>query len=157
MTRAATERCSIKIGVIKNFAKFSGKHLCRDLFFNKVAGLKPGTLLKKRLRHSCFPGNFAKFLRTAFLKNTLGDWFWNDKNQMKFFLPMTQLFFDWKINDWSWKNMRKPLIKKSCLAKLESEHYSKIFADFRFAILKAFMYRKDLNWVYIINVLCIFN
>ena len=25
-------------GVLKNFAKFSGKHLCQSLFFNKVAG-----------------------------------------------------------------------------------------------------------------------
>ena len=33
-----------------------------DLFFNKVAGLRPATLLKKRLWHSCFPVNFAKFV-----------------------------------------------------------------------------------------------
>ena len=35
-------------------------------------GLKPATLLKKRLRHRCFPVNFAKFLRTSFLQNTSG-------------------------------------------------------------------------------------
>ena len=28
-----------KKGVLKNFAKFTGKHLCQSLFFNKVAGL----------------------------------------------------------------------------------------------------------------------
>ena len=32
--------------------------------FNKVAGLRPAALLKKRLWPSCFPVNFAKFLRT---------------------------------------------------------------------------------------------
>ena len=37
-----------------------------ESLFNKVAGLKPATLLKKRLRHSCFPVNFAKFLRKPF-------------------------------------------------------------------------------------------
>ena len=26
--------------VLKNFAKFTGKHLCQSLVFNKVAGLK---------------------------------------------------------------------------------------------------------------------
>ena len=26
-------------GVLKNFAKFTGKHLCQSLFFNKVEGL----------------------------------------------------------------------------------------------------------------------
>ena len=33
----------------RNFAKFTEKHLCQSLFFNKVAGLRPATLLKKRL------------------------------------------------------------------------------------------------------------
>ena len=27
--------------VLKNFAKFTGKHLCQSFFFNKVAGLRP--------------------------------------------------------------------------------------------------------------------
>ena len=38
-------------GVLRNFAKFTGKHLCQRLLFNKVAGLS-------------FTVNFAKFLRT---------------------------------------------------------------------------------------------
>ena len=25
-------------GILKNFAKFIGKHLCQSLFFNKIAG-----------------------------------------------------------------------------------------------------------------------
>ena len=44
--------------VLKNFAKFTRKHLCQSLFFNKVAGLRPATLLKKKLWHYCFPVNF---------------------------------------------------------------------------------------------------
>ena len=63
-------RCSVKKGVLRNFAKFIGKHLCKSFFFNKVAGLRPATLLKKRLWHRCFLVNFAKFLRTPFLQNT---------------------------------------------------------------------------------------
>ena len=58
-------------GVLRNFAKFTGKHLCKSLFFNKVAGLRPATLLKKRLWHRCFSVNFAKFLRTPFLTEHL--------------------------------------------------------------------------------------
>ena len=45
-----------KKGVLRNFAKLTGKHLCKSLLFNNVAGLtffieffRPGTLLKKRL------------------------------------------------------------------------------------------------------------
>ena len=50
----------------KKFAKFTGKHLYQSLFFNKVAGQRPATLLKKRLWHRCFPVNFAKFARNLF-------------------------------------------------------------------------------------------
>ena len=62
----------MKKGDLRNFAKFTGKLLCQSLFINKVVGLKPATLLKKRLWHRCFPVNFAKFLRTPFLQNTSG-------------------------------------------------------------------------------------
>ena len=42
-----------KKGVLTNFTKFTGKHLCQSLFFNKVAGLR-------------IPVNFVRFLRTPF-------------------------------------------------------------------------------------------
>ena len=69
-------RYSMKKAVLRNFAKFTGKHLCRSLFFNNVTGLRPATLLKKRLWHSYFPVNFAKFLGTPFFRTPLGDCFW---------------------------------------------------------------------------------
>ena len=39
--RSSHLRCSIKNCVFTNFAKFTGKYLCQNLFFNKVAGLRP--------------------------------------------------------------------------------------------------------------------
>ena len=54
----------------QKFRKIHRKNLCQSLFFNKVTGLRPVTLLKKRLLHSYFPVNVAKFLRTPFLQNT---------------------------------------------------------------------------------------
>ena len=39
--RSSHQRCSVKKVVLRNFAKFKGKHLCQSLFFNKVAGLRP--------------------------------------------------------------------------------------------------------------------
>ena len=41
------QKCSMKKGVLKNFTKFTGKHMCQNLFFYKVAGLRLATLLKK--------------------------------------------------------------------------------------------------------------
>ena len=56
-----------KRGVLKNFAKLVGKNLSQSLFFSKVAGFRPVTLLKKRLWHKHFLVNFAEVLRTPFL------------------------------------------------------------------------------------------
>ena len=55
-----------KKGILRNFSKFTGKHLYQSLFC-----MRPATLLKKRLWHRCFPVNFAKFLRTLFLTERL--------------------------------------------------------------------------------------
>ena len=63
--RSSSPEVFCKRGVLRNFAKFIGKHLHQSLFFN--IGLRPATILKKRLWHRCFPVNFAKFLRTPFL------------------------------------------------------------------------------------------
>ena len=48
-----------KNGVLKNYAKFTVKHVCQNLIFNKVAGPMPANLLKKRLWQMCFPVDFA--------------------------------------------------------------------------------------------------
>ena len=68
-TRSSHQRCFVKKDVLRNFAIFTGKHLCQSLFFNKVTGLRPATLFKKLLWHRCFPVNFAKFLRTPFTEH----------------------------------------------------------------------------------------
>ena len=68
--RSSLSEVFCKKGVLRNFTKFTVKHMCQSLFFNKVAGLRPATLLKKRLWHRCFPVNFVKFLRTFFFHRT---------------------------------------------------------------------------------------
>ena len=49
--RSSCSEVFCKKGVLRNFAKFTGKHPYQSLFFNKVAGLRR------------FPVNFVKFLR----------------------------------------------------------------------------------------------
>ena len=39
-----------KTGVLRNFAKFTGKHLCQSIFFDKVAGLRPEAQFCRVLR-----------------------------------------------------------------------------------------------------------
>ena len=64
-TEAVVQRCSVK-KVFLEVSLNSQENTCNSLFFNKVAGLRPATLIKKRLWFMCFPVNFAKFLRTTF-------------------------------------------------------------------------------------------
>ena len=76
MVRCSLDRSSrlevfCKRGVLRSFAKFTGKHLCQSLFLHKVAGLRTAILLKKRLLQRCSPVNFAKFLITPFLTEHL--------------------------------------------------------------------------------------
>ena len=66
---AATGGVHFKKNVLRNLANFIPKHRCQSLFFNKVAGLRSATLLKKTLWQRCFPVNVPKTLRTPFLQN----------------------------------------------------------------------------------------
>ena len=54
MSRSSRPDVLCKKQILRNFAKFTGKRLCRSLLFNKVAGLR------------YLPVNFVKFLRTPF-------------------------------------------------------------------------------------------
>ena len=38
--RSSHRMCSVKEGILRNFANFTGEHLCQSLFFNKVAVLR---------------------------------------------------------------------------------------------------------------------
>ena len=60
---AVVQRC--KKGVLRDFAKFTGKHLWQDLFLNAC------DFIKKEAVTQMFFLNFAKFLRTSFLTKHL--------------------------------------------------------------------------------------
>ena len=75
-----------KKGVLKNFVKFTGKHLCRSAFLNTVANLTPATLLKKILRHRFFLVNFT--------------WYFN---YPKYFFKRETLYTIWNGSKNSWK------------------------------------------------------
>ena len=69
--RSSRPKLFCRKDVLKNFAKFGRKDLCQSLCFNKAAGHRPATLLKRRLWYRCFPVNFVKFLQISFLREHL--------------------------------------------------------------------------------------
>ena len=65
--KSSHRRCSIKKGVPKNFAKFTGKHLCQSLFLNKVAGL---SLIKEAVEQM-FSCEICKIFKNTFFTKHL--------------------------------------------------------------------------------------
>ena len=55
-----------KLGVLKHFPIFTGKHTCWSLYLIKLQALRPATYIKNRLQHRCFSVNIAKLLRVIF-------------------------------------------------------------------------------------------
>ena len=64
-----------QISVLKNFAIFTRKHLCLSLL-NKVAGLRPATLLKRDSNTRIFLQILQHFYEHLFVYNTFGGCFY---------------------------------------------------------------------------------
>ena len=80
--RSSRPEVFCKRGVLRKFAKFTGKQLCQRLLF------RPATLLKKSFCHKCFPMNWVYLL----LQNTSGGFillfvsFLKTLEQLKYYL-----------------------------------------------------------------------
>ena len=57
-----------KKGALRNFTKFTGKHLCQRLFFNKVAGLRTQdcNFIKKESLSQVFSCEFWEISKNTF-------------------------------------------------------------------------------------------
>ena len=65
--RSSRPEVFCKKGVLKNFAKFTGKHFCQSLFFNKVLeAWRPATLFKKMTLAQVFSCEFCEISKTLF-------------------------------------------------------------------------------------------
>ena len=72
MIRSSESQVYYKKAVLKSFKNFTDKNLCKSLFLNKVADVRPGILFRKRLLQRCFPVSFTKYSRAPFLQITSG-------------------------------------------------------------------------------------
>ena len=57
--------------ILRSFTKFTGKHLCQSLFSNKIADLRPATLLKKETLSQVFSSGFCKIFENTFFTEHL--------------------------------------------------------------------------------------
>ena len=82
--RSSHRRWSVRKGVLRNFAKFTGKHLCQSFFFNKIAGSGLQLYQKRDSGTGSFLPVLRNFYEHLFKKTPLGDCFWtSDCSQMK--------------------------------------------------------------------------
>ena len=75
LSEAVVRRCSVENLFLEISQNLQENNCARASFLEKRLGLRPATLLKKRLWHRCFPVNFVKLLRALFLQNTSGGCF----------------------------------------------------------------------------------
>ena len=105
-------------GVLRNFEKFTGKHLCQSLLFNKVAGLRTVTLLKKRFWYTCFPVNFSKFLKTPPITEHL--------RLLLLKIPVNQLIFREELVDLQFyysRTFSQEVFKDMCFKHFKARKY----------------------------------
>ena len=74
LCRSSCLQMFFKIRVLKNFANFTGKHLCWSLFLKKFLTLF--LTLLKTLQYRCFPVKFAKKFKNTFFYFSSSGCFW---------------------------------------------------------------------------------
>ena len=69
-SRSSHPELFCKRDVPRNVAKFTEKHLCHRLFFNKVVDLRPATLFKKETLPQVFSCEFCEKCKNTFFNRT---------------------------------------------------------------------------------------
>ena len=64
--RSSHRRCYVRKGVLRNFAKFTGKNQCQSLFFNKAAGF-----IKRETLAQVFSCEFCEISKNTFFREHL--------------------------------------------------------------------------------------
>ena len=77
-TEAVAQRCSVRKGVFRNITKFTGKHLCQSLFFNKVS--EACNFIKKEKLAQVFSCEFCEISKNIFFTEHL----WTTASEDKF-------------------------------------------------------------------------
>ena len=115
-----------KVGVLKNFAKFTLKHLCRSLIFDKVADRRPANSVKKKSATQVFFCEFSKILKNSFIYRT-------SPAAASAFIPKVQ-----NLNDITLAVKIKPWGKKVPLTEVYLEPYKTSVTEHFCEIIRGF-------------------
>ena len=82
--RSSHSRYSVKKGVLKNFANFTGKCPCWSLFLKKLQALSPDILLKRDSNTDAFLWSLRNFYKHLFWRTSANESFWKeDERQLE--------------------------------------------------------------------------
>ena len=97
--RSSHWRCSISKGVLRNFAKFTGKYLFQSLLFNKVAGLRKTKNCRKTPEacNSIKKEALAQVLSSEFSEISKNTFSYRILRWLLLNLPITIKFLKWNI------------------------------------------------------------
>ena len=84
--RSSHRRCSVAKGVLRNFAKLTGKRQRQCLFFNKVAGVADVTcnFIKKEILAQVFSFEFCEISKNTFFTENI----WATASVIPFMVPL---------------------------------------------------------------------
>ena len=112
--RSSRSQIFFNIDALKNFASFTGKHLCWSLFLIKLHALRPATLLKRDSNTAVFLWNWRSFLRTTSFTEHL-QWFllwFLQQNNVIFSVITVTLGHNQKLS-WKYCNYYHPSLYKN--------------------------------------------
>ena len=101
--KALTRSCSVKKAVLKNFLKFTEKHLRQSLFFNKI---EVCNFIKTENLAQVFSCEFSEIFKNTFIQRTrlvTASWnAWLNKTNSKMFkIPITYSVEECQRSTWS--------------------------------------------------------
>ena len=120
-------RCSLRKGVLRNFVKFTGKHLRQSLFFNKAAGLRSDTgkkLCQEKTLAPAFSYEFCEISKNTFFTEHLRETASKCSDLLD--RALKKNFHEKKQNNRDWK------IPKNGKLEQKSSVYSKIMKYYVF-------------------------
>ena len=117
-----------------------------ESLFNKVAGLQACNFMKKRLQHSCFPVNTAKFLKTPILKNIC--------ERLLLFVCGIYIHI---IFEFSFKSGAFLFLNFSIYIWSKEETFRHLWLGLRILRINFIKYRNDENWIMWLSSLSMFN
>ena len=95
--RSILWKCSMKKGVSKNFAKFTGKYLCRSVSFNEFAG-GACNFIKKENPTQVFSCEFCKVFKNSYFVEYLQTAASDSFSTIKYNLHVAN--WQWKCHWW---------------------------------------------------------